>query len=85
MAAKKYSIGTRVVFMAHADMCYEAQQDNGKVGEVMGESSTGDAMVFLPDSVKNYGKKRTWYTNWKNVKPVLVKNQQLLFEFMSDG
>jgi len=82
MATKKYPVGTQVVFIANPDMCYEARQDDGKVGEIVGESSLTNAIVFLPDSVKTCGKPKTWYTRWENVKPLVRKNQQLLFAFM---
>ncbi len=84
MEAKKYPIGTAVIFIASKDMCSEARQDDGKIGKIVGKSWSGRAQVYLPNSVKIYGKYKTWCTNWKNVKPVLIKNQQLLFDFMSD-
>lgn len=84
MATKKYPIGTKVVFMANADMCYDARQDDGKIGKIIGEGALGSAIVFLPDSVKTYGRKCTWFVRWENVKPILVKNQQLLFSFMDN-
>ena len=85
MATKKYPIGTKVVFIANADMCYEARQDGGKIGKIVGEGAIDSAVVYLPDSVKNWGRHKTWYTNWKNVKPLVKKNEQLLFAFMDDG
>jgi len=83
MAIKKYPIGTKVVFIANKNMCYEAQQDDGKIGKVVKDNSYGLARIFLPDSVKgrNAG---FWNTKWKNIKPVIVKGQQLLFSFMED-
>jgi len=82
MGIKKYPRGTKVVFIANEDMCHEAQQDDGKIGQIVGESVLGNAIVYLPDSAKSYGKHKTWYTDWANVKPVMIKGQQLLFAFM---
>lgn len=84
MAAKKYPIGTAVIFIANEDMCYQAKQDDGKRGRVIGETSDGKAMICLPDSVKKWGTEYTWNTNWDNIKPLLTKNQQLLFAFMNE-
>jgi hypothetical protein len=80
---EKYPIGTRVIFIANKNMCYEAKQDDGKIGKIVGESAfTGNAQVFIPDSAKSYGKHKTWYTNWANIKPLRIKGEQLEFEFM---
>ena len=82
MDDKKYPVGTPIVFIAHKSMCTQAQQDDGKRGKIVGETSYGKVKIFLPNSVKNYGNEITWVTAWKNIKPLLQKNQQLLFSFM---
>ena len=81
---KTYPIGTKIVFIAHKGMCSAALQDDGKKGEVIGETSYGEAIILLYSSAKNYGKKGEWNTSWSNIKPVIKKNQQLLFSFMVD-
>lgn len=80
MATKKYPIGTTVIFMAKKDMCSQAQQDDGKVGEVI-ESDPWGVRIFLLESVKGKGC-GYWHTSWENIRPVVKKNQQLLFSFM---
>lgn len=82
MAAKKYPIGTKIIFIAHAGMCHQARQDDGKKGRIIGETSAGRVKIFLPDSVKNWGTEYTWNTGWDDIKPISVKGQQLLFAFM---
>ena len=82
MATKEYPIGTKIVFIGNRNMCYEAKQDGGKVGKIVGRSYGGNAIVFLPDSVKSWGKEKTWHTSWKNIKLLIVKGEQLEFAFM---
>lgn len=82
MESKKYPIGTKVVFIANESMCYQARQDDGKIGEVIGEVF-GNVRIFLSDSVKGHGC-GYWNTEWKNIKPLVVKGQQLLFAFMEE-
>ena len=83
MTAKKYPIGTKIKFVANESMCYLAKQDNGKTGEIIGETSCGNAKIFLINSVKkNSSSEYTWNTGWENIEPVIVKGQQLMFDFM---
>lgn len=84
MATKKYPIGTKIRFIANEDMCYQAKKDDGKVGKVVGETPYGTVQIFLPDSVKGYNARCTWNTKWENIKPLALKNQQLLFAFMGE-
>ncbi len=84
---KKYPIGTKIRFIANNGMCSQARQDDGKVGVVTGETLYGNAEIYLLDSVKEsgYDKEHTWNTGWENIKPLIVKGQQLEFEFMSQN
>lgn len=87
MAAKKYPIGTKVIFTAKPSYNRAARDDSGKIGTVMCDHVTM-VDIFIPDSKnneKNYGRvpKVTWHVPWDTIKP--LKNQQLLFSFMNDG
>ena len=77
---KTHFIGTKIRFIAHKGMCWSARMDDGKVGKIISKTSY-NVRIFLPDSVK--GRNRGfWNTEWKNIEPLLRKNQQLLFSFM---
>lgn len=81
MRDKMYPIGTEIIFIAHSGMCSLAIRDDGKRGKVVGETSCGEARIFLPTSVKGWSNEFTWITSWDNIKPIITKNQQLLFDF----
>lgn len=80
MNDKIYPIGTKIKFISHKEMCLQAQQDDGKIGEIISKTSYS-VRIFLPDSVKGHNC-GFWNTEWKNIKPLIQKNQQLLFSFM---
>ena len=78
----KFPIGAAIRYTPDAnDVCSTACKDIGKQGTVIKHSSGSGSQVtiHLPGSEK-YSK--TWRTFWKNITPVIKKNQQLLFSFM---
>ena len=78
----KFPIGAAIRYTPDAnDVCSTACKDIGKQGTVIKHLSGPGSQVriHLPTSEKQ---SRTWGTLWKNITPVIKKNQQLLFSFM---
>ena len=81
---EKYSIGTKIRFIASEKSCYTARLDNGKIGKVVGHVSNLIG-IYLPGSSNNLHRdvnETTWLTRARNLQIIPTKNQQLLFSFM---
>jgi len=79
MSSKTYPIGTLIKFLGNYEDC------NGKVGRVVGIVQ-GAPLIYLPESqcVSCFSTKErpaTVQCNWFSITPVVLKNQQLLFDF----
>lgn len=84
MATKKYPIGTKIRFI-HPHI------DTNKEGVIVAISLSDKPTVYLPTADKhvnqNYhpilrdGTKFTWHCCWYEIELLVVKGQQLLFEF----
>lgn len=78
----KYPIGVEIRYMPNANSVKaEACKDIGKQGTVIKhlKNRSREVQIYLPTSSKM---SKTWNTCWKNIKPIIKKNQQLLFSFM---
>ena len=77
----KFPIGSRIRYVPNTnDVNDMARKDIGKQGTVIEYSNLNYMVkIHLPTSEK---RSKTWRTLWKNIKPVIKKNQQLLFSFM---
>lgn len=81
MDDRKYPIGTKIIYKPNTtSVNSEARKDIGKQGTVIANLGN-QVKIHLPTSEK---RNKTWQTSWKNIKPILVKNQQLLFSFMEE-
>jgi len=80
---KKYPIGTNIRFLC-------AYEDTGKLGKIVGFH--GDwPIVYLPTGDKHIkrnrypvlsdGTKFTWRCPWREIEPITLKGEQLLFDF----
>lgn len=75
----KFPIGTAIRYTPNTCyVCSTACKDIGKQGTVI-EYLGCQVKIHLPTSEK---RSKTWRTLWKNITPVIKKNQQLLFAFM---
>lgn len=75
----KYPIGAVIRYTPDAyNVCSAAGKDIGKLGTVIAYLGH-QVKIHLPTSEKQ---SKTWLTLWKNITPVIKKNQQLLFSFM---
>ena len=86
---EKYPIGAQIIYKPSFGAVSAAQEDSGKVGEIIGANAHGDVYIHLPTSKKlrrklMNGKYITWRTSWKNVVRAPIKNEQLLFSFMDE-
>ena len=76
----KFPIGAAIRYTPDAyDVCSKACKDIGKQGTVIAYLGYNQVQIHLPTSEK---RSKTWRTLWKNITPVIKKNQQLLFSFM---
>lgn len=85
MATKKYLIGTKIRFI-------NPTLDTNKIGVIVGISPSGKPDVYLPTAEKHVvegyyptlsnGIRFTWHCRWSEIEPLVIKGQQLLFEFM---
>jgi len=74
----KYPIGTKIIYMPCIDIVtVAALKDIGKQGTVI-EYCGCQVNIFLPTSLKM---SKTWRTVWGHIKPLVQKNQQLVFSF----
>ena len=81
---KKYPIGTKIKFIQPAF-------DTNEKGRIVGFNGNRPT-IFLPTARKHIvggyhpvlsdGTKFTWHCRWKEIEPLVVKGQQLLFAFM---
>ena len=80
----KYQIGDKVIFTAHPSYCRVAQNDSGKIATIVKYYEHGFYDIFIKDSENNrFGNdKITYHIPERDLKPAVVKYQQLLFEFM---
>lgn len=75
----KYPIGTKIRYVPDADnVNSEARKDIGKQGTVT-DHLYHQVKIHLPTSEK---RSKTWRTLWKNIIPIPIKGQQLVFSFM---
>ena len=74
----KYPIGAEIRYTPIEDVNRDACKDIGNQGTVV-EHDGNRVRIYLPTSAKW---SKTWRTQWKNITPVIKKNQQLLFSFM---
>lgn len=84
MTAKKYPIGTKVIFIAKPDYGRIAKDDSGKIATIV-SNYDGYVDIFIPDSKNNsYISSRkphiTWCVSCDAIK--LLKGKQLEFSFM---
>lgn len=85
MADKTYPVGTKVIFIAKPSYDRIARDDSGKTATITC-INCGSISIFIPGSKNNHytagrNPRRTWTVPWEDIKP--LKNQQLLFNFMS--
>ena len=98
MKPRPFKVGDAIKYVpAPGSVGREAQDDIGKIGEIVSISLSGnrvriylpksshfysiDVDKFLVDSTHFEGKRVTWNTDIKNIKHLHVKGQQLLFDF----
>ena len=75
----KYPIGTKIKYVPNANnVNVIARKDIGMQGTVTGYCYH-QVKIHLPASKK---RSKTWNTCWRNITPIPMKNQQLLFSFM---
>ncbi len=76
--SKTYPIGTKIKYVGPCKKC------NNQIGKVVGIKNMGLCIIILLSSTcgvfRNGG---TMMCVWDNIIPTLVKNQQLLFSFMT--
>ena len=85
MKTKKYPIGTKIRFL-------HPRIDTNKVGTIVGLSVDRGPDIYLPTAEKHTvgdrhptlddGTKFTWHCAWDEIEILVLKGQQMLFEFM---
>ena len=82
----KYPIGAEIRYVPNVnDVNVRARRDIGKQGTVIGYGNDWNkrtVTIHLPTSLKAT---KVWNTCWKHIKLVRKKNEQLLFNFMSEA
>ena len=75
----KFPIGTKIRYVPNANTVNcRARKDIGKQGTVT-DHLYYQVKIHLPTSEK---RTKSWNTCWRNITPIPMKNQQLLFSFM---
>lgn len=79
----RYPIGTRIRYRG------VHREDVGKVGEIVGYVDEKIVWIIVPEShlaSDLFGdSKHRWFTFITDIEVLAIKNQQLLFEFMSEA
>ena len=75
MATKSYPIGTKIKFIGSCGKC------KNKIGRITARDENG-CYIDLPESLCSRAIAGSFYTVWRFIEPLAVKNQQLLFSFM---
>lgn len=76
MTAKKYPVGTKIKYIEYCPKC---KGKTGKVVEMVGEK----CYITLPQSLCfAFRYSNRMLCPWNEIEPLVVKGQQLLFEFM---
>jgi hypothetical protein len=84
---RKYPIGTKIRFT-------HKRLDTNKEGVIVGFNRGDDPQIYLPKADKHVktgyyptrsdGTKFTWTCDWRDIEPLRIKGQQLVFAFMTD-
>lgn len=87
----KYPIGTKIRWVLDVRWANDlAKKDIGKTGTIVGYDSRDCPFIFLSESEhKSSNSTQTlpisWWADWEDIEIVSMKNQQLLFSFMSEA
>jgi hypothetical protein len=81
---RKYPIGTKIRFT-------HKMLDTNKEGIIVGFNYNNNPQIYLPKADKHIkgnaypilsdGTKFTWACGWGDIEPLVIKGQQLLFDF----
>lgn len=75
MVIRKYPAGTKIKYVGHCLRC------KGKIGKVVSVRENGYYITLPGSFCRVAGSNKKFICTWSEIEPVLVKNEQLLFEF----